>query len=48
MAALKYLKGESFREGSDFFLGHVFYAHATDTSAFAKASLVYAANILVL
>jgi hypothetical protein len=42
-AALKYLKGESFREGSGFFLGHIFYAHATSTSTSAEASVVYAA-----
>ena len=46
--ALKYLKGESFREGSCFFLGLVFYAHAIGTSTSAEASLVYAAQILVL
>ena len=29
-----------------FFLGHVLYAHATDTSAFTEASIVNAARIL--
>ena len=47
-AALKYSKGESFREGFGFFLCRVFYAHATSTSTFAEASVVYAAQILVL
>ena len=46
-AALKYLKGETFREGSGFFC-RVCYAHATGTSASAEASVVYAAQILVL
>jgi hypothetical protein len=31
-----------------FFLGPIFYAHATGTSTFAEASIVSAARIIVL
>ena len=47
-AALKYFKGESFRDGSGLFLGPVFDAHAAGTSTSAEASVVDAAQILVL